>query len=223
MASTLAHELNQPLMALSNFAAAAQAFAEQGQHGLLVASLDDISAAGQRAGEIVARIRGFVRQRSGERRTVHAERGASPRCWRCSSRNAARARRARHWRWQPDLPAVRGDRVLLEQVLLNLVLNGLQATQHLARRAASCRSRRPRDGDSWCVRVADHGPGIRPEVAAQLFEPFFTSKADGLGLGLNICRTIIEGHGGHLGFENRAEGGAVFFFTLPPHHDPDPH
>ena len=66
------------------------------------------------------------------------------------------------------------------------------------------------------MRVADRGPGISPKAAAQLFEPFFTSKADGLGLGLNICRTIIESHGGHLGHENRAGGGAGFFFTLPP-------
>ena len=68
----------------------------------------------------------------------------------------------------------------------------------------------------WALVVADRGPGIDAETAEHLFEPFFTSKADGLGLGLNICRTIIESHGGHLCYDNRAEGGAVFFFTLPP-------
>jgi two-component system sensor histidine kinase DctS len=72
-----------------------------------------------------------------------------------------------------------------------------------------------REDEMLVVRVADRGPGISSEVEAHLFEPFFTSKADGLGLGLNICRTIIESHGGHLGFEKRAEGGAMFFFTLP--------
>jgi C4-dicarboxylate-specific signal transduction histidine kinase len=115
----------------------------------------------------------------------------------------------------PDLPPLRADRVLLEQVLLNLVLNSLQATQHLgtARRVVQIEARR--EGEMLRVRVADRGPGIGPEAAAHLFEPFFTSKADGLGLGLNICRTIIESHGGHLAFENRDEGGAVFFFTLP--------
>lgn len=65
-----------------------------------------------------------------------------------------------------------------------------------------------------CVRVADSGPGIGPDIAAQLFEPFFTTKAEGLGLGLNICRTIVESHGGRLSFDNRCEGGAVFTVYL---------
>jgi C4-dicarboxylate-specific signal transduction histidine kinase len=114
-----------------------------------------------------------------------------------------------------DLPPVRGDRVLLEQVLLNLVLNSLQAAQHLGAPRRVVQIDAARDGDMLVVRVADRGPGLGPEVEAHLFEAFFTSKADGLGLGLSICRTIIEGHGGHLGHQNRAGGGAVFFFTLP--------
>ena len=214
MASTLAHELNQPLMALSNFAAAARAFAEQGQKEMLVASLGDISAQATRAGEIVARIRGFVRQRSGQVELCSlAEVIASVLSLIEPER---RSRKARHEvKLAPDLPPVRGDRVLLEQVLLNLVLNSLQAAQHLGAPRRLVQIEAARDADMLVVRVADRGPGLSPEVEAQLFEPFFTSKADGLGLGLNICRTIIEGHGGHLGHENRADGGAVFFFTLP--------
>jgi PAS domain S-box-containing protein len=214
MASTLAHELNQPLMALSNFAAAAKAFAEQGPKDLLVASLGDISAQATRAGEIVARIRGFVRQRSGQMELCTlAEVIASVQSLIEPERRSRKARL--ELTLATGLPPVRGDRVLLEQVLLNLVLNSLQASQHLSAPRRVVQIEAARDGDMLVVRVADRGPGVRPEVEAQLFEPFFTSKADGLGLGLNICRTIIESHGGHLGHENRAGGGAVFFFTLP--------
>jgi two-component system, LuxR family, sensor histidine kinase DctS len=214
MASTLAHELNQPLMALSNFAAAATAFAEQGPKELLVASLGDISAQATRAGEIVARIRGFVRQRSGQvELCTLAEVIASVQSLVEPERRSRKARI--ELKLAAQLPPVRGDRVLLEQVLLNLVLNSLQAAQHLGAPRRVVQIEAAHDGDMLVVRVADRGPGVSPEVEAQLFEPFFTSKADGLGLGLNICRTIIEGHGGHLGHENRAGGGAVFFFTLP--------
>lgn len=215
MASTLAHELNQPLMALSNFAAAARAFAERGPKEMLVASLDDIGAQAARAGEIVARIRGFVRQRSGQQALCHLADVVSS--VQTLIEPERRSRKARlELKIAPDLPPVMADRVLLEQVLLNLVLNALQAAQHMGAPRRVVQIEAARDGDLLVLRVADRGPGISPEAAAHLFEPFFTSKADGLGLGLNICRTIVEGHGGHLGYANRDEGGAVFFFTLPP-------
>ena len=214
MASTLAHELSQPLMALSNFAAAAQAFAEQGPKSMLIASLGDISAQAQRAGEIVTRIRGFVRQRSGGVESVQmSEVVASVLALVEPERRSRKARIDNQV--ATTLPPVRGDRVLLEQVLLNLVLNGLQATQPMGASRRVVQIDTSVAADTLTVRVTDHGPGISAEVASHLFEAFFTSKADGLGLGLNICRTIVEGHGGHLGFDNRAEGGAVFFFTLP--------
>jgi PAS domain S-box-containing protein len=215
MASTLAHELNQPLMALSNFAVAARAFAEQGPKELLVASLADISAQATRAGEIVARIRGFVRQRSGQAELCTlAEVIASVQALIEPERRSRKARL--ELKLAPDLPPLRADRVLLEQVLLNLVLNSLQAAQHMGAARRVVQIEAAHEGEMLVVRVTDRGPGISPEIAAHLFEPFFTSKADGLGLGLNICRTIIESHGGHLGHENRVEGGALFFFTLPP-------
>jgi len=109
---------------------------------------------------------------------------------------------------------VRGDRVLLEQVLLNLAMNGLQAMQQTQPEQRVLEIETAVFDGGVCVRVADHGPGIGPEIAAQLFEPFFTTKAEGLGLGLNICRTIVESHGGRLSFDNRADGGAVFTVYL---------
>jgi PAS domain S-box-containing protein len=213
MASTLAHELNQPLMALSSFASAAQAFAGQGKHGLLVSSLDDIAAQAQRAAEIVRRIRGFVRQR-----TQGVEPVSLNECVASVLgllKPEIRQRKARViTRLQADLPAVHGDRVLLEQVLLNLVLNGLQAMHDMPVQRRIVEIDTVAAEGTLMLSVADHGPGIDPAAAAQLFTSFFTTKKEGLGLGLNICRTIIESHRGRLSFENRPGGGAVFIVHL---------
>ena len=114
--------------------------------------------------------------------------------------------------------AVRGDRVLLEQVVVNLIQNALQAMQDQPPRSPPRRDielacRRTEQG--LRVSVADRGPGIPPERLEQVFAPFFTTKPDGLGLGLSICRTIVEAHGGCITAENRAGGGAILAFTLP--------
>ena len=218
MVSTLAHELNQPLMAVSNLASAAKAFAAQGNRELLDRSLDEASAQAQRAGEVVQRIRRFVRQRTS---------GLEP----CSLNDVAanmlalmqpeiRIRKARVvTRLAPDLPKVSGDTVLLEQVLLNLILNGLQAMQDLPPAKRLIEIETLVDDGTVCLRVTDHGPGVPAEAAAHLFEPFFTTKADGLGLGLNLCRTIVESHRGHLSFEHRPGGGAIFNVQLPHEQD----
>jgi two-component system sensor histidine kinase DctS len=119
-----------------------------------------------------------------------------------------------------DLPAVLCDRTMVEQVLLNLARNGMQAmgetpvqARHLqfrVRRAAANAQQ------AWLeFAVIDSGSGIAPEVAEQLFTPFFTTKREGMGLGLSLCRTVIEQHGGHLGYSPRAGGGTEFVFTLP--------
>lgn len=214
MASTLAHELNQPLMALSNFAAAAQALAQGGPPGLLAQSLDDIRAQAQRASEIVRRIRGMVRQGSGLAERFSADELVDTvLAW---LKPEITARRVRIGRSLPaGLPPVLADRVLAEQLLLNLLLNALQALdgQPPGRRRIELAARV--EGGRMVFSVADHGPGVAPEHAGQLFAPFFTTKADGLGLGLKICRTIAEAHGGALAWHPRPGGGAVFEFSLP--------
>lgn len=213
MASTLAHELNQPLMALSNFASAAKAFAEQGNQQLLVSSLDETMAQAQRSAEIVRRIRGFVRQR-----TVGTEDCAVS----ALVTNALallqgemRQRQARaEVRMPADLPPVRGDRVLLEQVLLNLVSNSLQAMQATPPEQRVVEIEAELLAGRVHIRVADQGAGIDAALAEQVFAPFFTTKAGGLGLGLNICRTIVEAHRGRLSFADRPGGGTVFTLAL---------
>jgi signal transduction histidine kinase len=117
------------------------------------------------------------------------------------------------------LPAVRGDRVHLSQVLLNLVLNAMEAGAQAgeARQRVSIRARF--DAASGCceVCVSDSGPGIPPDQLNLIFEPFFTSKSEGMGMGLSISRTIVEAHGGKMWAENEPRGGATFHFTVPLH------
>lgn len=214
MASTLAHELNQPLMALSNFAVAARALAAQGPSDLLPGALDEIVGQSQRASEIVKRVRAFINPQRGQYEILamvdvltHAHDLLEP---------ELKAQGATLRLLLEDAGArVRGDRVLLEQVLVNLVHNALQAMQDQPRHrrtiALACR----RSEGGLRIGVADQGPGIPAEQLDQVFSPFFTTKPDGLGLGLNICRSIVEAHGGAIGVENRPGGGATFSFTLP--------
>jgi PAS domain S-box-containing protein len=213
MASTLAHELNQPLMALSNFASAAKAFAEQGNQQLLVSSLDETMAQAQRSAEIVRRIRGFVRQRTvGTEDCAVAALVANALAL---LQGEMRMRQARaEVRIPAGLPEVRGDRVLLEQVLLNLLSNSLQAMQATPPEQRLVEVEAEVLAGRMHIRVADRGPGIDAALAEQVFAPFFTTKTGGLGLGLNICRTIVEAHRGRLSFANRDGGGTVFTLEL---------
>jgi PAS domain S-box-containing protein len=235
MASTLAHELNQPLMALSNFAVAARALATRAAvpagaaavagtsaDTLLAGALDEIVEQSKRASEIVKRVRAFINPQRAhyesltmESVIVHAETLLKPEL----QRDGVALRLV-----LDDAGAtVRGDRVLLEQVLVNLIHNALHAMQDLpqngspscspARRGIELSTRRVDQGVR--VTVADEGAGIPPDQLEQVFAPFFTTRRDGLGLGLNICRTIVEAHGGFIEVDNRAGGGAAFSFTLP--------
>ena len=214
MASTLAHELNQPLMALSNFAVAARSMAEQGHTEYLGTALDGIVEQSTRASEIVGRVRAFInpaRAQYGPQdihaRIVHVVDMLHTEL----QRNEVHIR----MRFAPGLAPVRGDRVLLEQVLMNLIQNAEQVMQRVPPTQREITLTTQAQGTLVEVQVADQGPGIPADKIAKIFTPFFTTRSDGLGLGLNICRTIIEAHGGHLKASNRPDGGAAFAFTLP--------
>ena len=213
MASTLAHELNQPLMALSNFAIAARTIAGQAHMDVLVAALDDMVEQSQRASEIVQRVRGFINPSRGryEACDVHAVIAHSLALLKSElERQSVTVTK----QLAADLPPVRGNRVLLEQVLINLLQNAAQAMQELPapQRLIDIETRLLER--SVLILVGDAGPGVPEALLEQVFTPFFSTKPEGLGLGLNICRTIVEAHGGHLTVANRAGGGAVFTFTL---------
>jgi signal transduction histidine kinase len=116
----------------------------------------------------------------------------------------------------PDLPPVHGDRVQLQQVVLNLILNGLDAMRDVKPRHRTHVLRTARGGgDTVEVTVQDSGAGIEKADLDHIFEAFYTTKADGLGMGLAIVRSIVEAHGGRVGARNNPEGGASFSFTLP--------
>ena len=113
------------------------------------------------------------------------------------------------------LPEISGDRILLGQVLLNLIRNAIDAEREVTSERRRIEIDVQRDGGYVLVRVFDHGCGIAEGIASRLFEPFFTTKAEGMGMGLNICRSVIEGHHGRLWFEGQPTGGTVFSLRLP--------
>lgn len=225
MASTLAHELNQPLAALVNYAAAAKSLAAQGKPELLNDTLAALSAQALRAADIVGRIRRWVRQHPAAdaarepcdlNATVDQSLGLLLRAEARRHGVAVRLDLAR------EPVRVSADRVLLEQVVLNLGLNALQAMQSQATPAhgPDLLLRTAAEDGHACLQVLDRGPGLATEIAERLFEPFFTTREGGLGLGLNICRSIVESMGGALLARNREGGGAIFEIRLPLHPAP---
>ncbi len=222
MASTLAHELNQPLAALVNYAAAAKSLAAQGKPELLNETLAALSAQALRAADIVGRIRHWVRQHPAAREPCDLNAAVDQ-----SLALLLRAEARRHGvAVRLDLARepvrVSADRVLLEQVVLNLGLNALQAMQsHTAPpQVHELLLRTVAEAGHASLQVLDRGPGLPPEIAERLFEPFFTTREGGLGLGLNICRSIVESMGGELLARNREGGGAIFEIRLPLHQTP---
>jgi PAS domain S-box-containing protein len=214
MASTLAHEISQPLTAIGANTSAAKLFAEQGDIQQLQLTLDKISLQKSRATEIVKAIKDHTRKK-----TLGAEICDINRIVQSviSFLGPEVQRRKANIVHHPgaNLPVIRGDRVLLEQVLSNLILNSLQAMQEQPNSARVVDIMTTLLADVVLVKVCDRGTGIPAEIGDQLFKNFVTTKEKGLGIGLSICRTIIEQHGGRLVFENRPTGGTIFQFELP--------
>lgn len=222
MASTLAHELNQPLAALVNYAAAAKSLAAQGKPALLNDTLAALSAQALRAADIVGRIRHWVRQHPAAREPCDLNAAVDQSLGLLLRAEARRHGVAVRLDLAREPVRVSADRVLLEQVVLNLGLNALQAMQsHTAPpHGPELLLRTAADDGHACLQVLDRGPGLAPEIAERLFEPFFTTREGGLGLGLNICRSIVESMGGALLARNREGGGAIFEIRLPLHPAP---
>jgi signal transduction histidine kinase len=220
MATTLAHEINQPLASIVNCLTAARTLLERrGVHGERLREAIDLAyeQAGQ-AAAVVARIREFVRTREPRRECLSLD-GVIERVVHLQQVDAQKNRVQVRIALAPALPQVLVDRVMIEQVLTNLIRNGIEAMHatHPAERVLSIDARVNAE-ERVEVRVADHGPGVSRTEEAQLFTPFFTTKPDGMGIGLAICRSIVEFHEGHLYFERASGGGSAFVFTLPPAH-----
>jgi PAS domain S-box-containing protein len=216
LAAAIAHEVNQPLCAILGNAQAAQRLLASDSPDLAEVgeALRDIVAGGRRARDVIARIRGLLQNRRPEPAPVDLNE---------ATREAVALLQHRLTRkgvdlsldLSADLPPVLGDRVQLQQVLLNLLVNAIEAMAAAARpRELSVRSARDEAG-TVIVSVRDSGPGIAPEHAGRAFDPFFTTKPGGLGVGLAISRSIVAAHGGRIWAESNAARGAAFHFSLP--------
>lgn len=229
MASLLSHELNQPLAAIASYATGSLNLMSDSRHAaspetqsLLRQAAQRIAEQAERAGRVIKSVHDFVRRREQAREVLRVDdliESVLP-----LVRLQARKSGARIELDLPSpLPRVVCDRTMLEQVLLNLTRNGIQAmetTTPLPKRELIIRVRQTHE--RWVsFSVIDHGRGVPPDVAQRLFTPFFTTRAEGMGLGLSLCRTVIEQHGGVLDFQNlpgssaNRAGGAEFRFTLP--------
>jgi two-component system sensor kinase FixL len=215
MASALAHELNQPLAAISNYMKGSRRLLEnstEASAGRVLDALDKAAEQAVRAGQIIRRLRDFVARGETEKRVERVSKLIEE-----SSALALVGAREQgikvRFRIDPDADFVLADRVQIQQVLLNLLSNAMEAMQEGSRRELTVTTKSV-DDDMVQVEVTDTGHGIPPDVAEKLFVPFMTTKATGMGVGLSISRTIVESHGGRMGFEAPATGGACFRFTL---------
>ncbi len=247
MASLLSHELNQPLAAIASYATGSINLLRTRpeptpQRRLDAESVEDLELAmrriaeqAERAGKVIKSVHDFVRRRDQAREPVTAQ-ALLDAIMPLVSLQARKLRVQIQTRVEDRLPPVLCDRTMVEQVLLNLARNAMQAV------ASDTEASGPGDrvvilqvrhipgnertahSAGWIeFAVTDRGPGIAEDVARQLFTPFFTTKIEGMGLGLSLCRTVVEQHGGFLGFEPNTPRGTIFRFTLPVVSRPEVH
>ena len=216
LASSLAHELSQPLGAILRNTEAAEMLldAERPDVEELKAIVADIHRDDRRAGEVIDRLRALLKRRQMVSQPLHLD--ALVNDVQAVIRADAASRHVTiDWQVEPGLPPIAGDRVHLSQVLINLIINAMDAVMERAPadRRVAVQARRG-DGQAVELCVSDTGHGIPPELLSRIFEPFYTTKESGMGMGLSICRTIVNEHRGALTAENRPEGGATFRISL---------
>lgn len=221
MASLLSHELNQPLAAISSYATGSMNLLKDSAPapGELHTAMRRIAEQAERAGKVIRSVHDFVRRRDQAREAV-APVALVEAVMPLVSLQARKLGVSVRTQFEQGLPPVVCDRTMVEQVLLNLARNAMQAMDQPGIRVRSLQIRVQRaasnENQRWIeFSVADVGPGIPEDVARQIFTPFYTTKAEGMGLGLSLCRTVVEQHGGFLGFEPNVPQGTIFRFTLP--------
>jgi len=217
LTSSLAHELNQPLAAIRNYANAAQRFLSQGEPDLSKTreALEGIIRDDRRAAEVIGRVRGLLKKEEPRYRPVHMNNVIQEILTFIRSDSVLEGLSI-ETELAPELPAVPGDRVQLQQVLLNLMLNAVDA-MNKARPDLRKLVIKTENKEEQGVRISvkDFGSGIDKAHRDKLFEPFYTTKSGGMGMGLAISQRIIHAHGGSIWAENNPDGGATFVFELP--------
>jgi two-component system, LuxR family, sensor histidine kinase TtrS len=218
MSSMLAHELNQPLSAIANFARGMARRIDAGrlEPGPLLSASNDIAEQAQRASDIMQRIRGFAGKRPVRRERLDLRATLDGAVALFFSMLTQPPRLEQIFDDDARGPWVQADRLQVEQVLLNLMKNALDAMTALPPPQRRIVLHARPDGGHFRISVTDNGSGLAPEAIACLFQPFFTTKPDGVGLGLAICKRVVEAHGGRLWAEPGPEGrGLTLHFTLP--------
>jgi two-component system, LuxR family, sensor kinase FixL len=215
MASALAHEVNQPLTAATNYLEAGQVLLARSHPPSAERAREVFDKAAEqleRATQLVRRLRDFARKGESERRPepigkLIDEAAALALIGARDSGIKVQLRIA------PELPEVAVDRIQVQQVVVNLIRNAVEAMESELRELTVTAA--PDGNGGVAIRVADTGPGLAPHVVERLFQPFVTTKPQGMGIGLSICRAIVEAHGGKLRAEPNPGGGTVFAFSLP--------
>jgi two-component system sensor kinase FixL len=217
MAAAMAHEINQPLAAIANYASAGKRMLKGGEGDIeiVISALDGISTQAHRAGEIIRRLRSFVRPEMVQRETANLStivHGILP----LAELDARANNIALEIDVREDLPDIEADQVQIQQVILNLLRNGIDAMVDVNPEDRQLTLTASADADDNIrIDVIDRGNGISEEVGAKLFNPFYTTKQSGMGMGLAICQTIVKSHGGTLSCANNLDSGATFSVTLP--------
>ncbi len=216
MASAIAHELNQPLSAIASYTTGCLNVLDAGEppRSELKEALQKVAQQAQRAGRIIRRVYEFVRKSEPAKTAVRINAVVDEAVGFVDAEAHKRGVKIRSQLSQAD-PELHADRLMLQEVLLNLVRNGMDAMAATPPENRQILITSESNGASVIVCVADRGCGLTPEVQEKLFEPFFTTKPEGMGMGLNICRSIVELHRGRLWAEPNPGGGTVFSFSLP--------
>ncbi|HET8997447.1 MAG TPA: PAS domain S-box protein [Acetobacteraceae bacterium] len=213
LVSSLVHEVNQPLTAIGNYTQAIQRLLAAGNAERVPLALEKIVEQTERAYQIIQRLRDFVRKGQSQRRAERLGETIQEAIALAAIGPAARGATIRT-EVAPGVDRVEIDRIQIEQVLFNLLRNALEAMQGQPRREVLVRAQPAADGMVE-VAVADSGPGLPDTVRQKLFQPFVTTKAAGMGVGLSVCKGIVEAHGGQMTADDRPGGGTVFRFTVP--------
>ena len=217
MASTLAHELNQPLAAIANYNNGCVRRLQSGEYSEedLLAAMEKSTAQAERAGKIIQRVRDFVRKREPNRHAASVN-GIIDEVARLVEIDAEKEQVQFRLDLAAGLPPVCADRIMIEQVILNLIKNAIEAMRETDPEHRELAITTHANGNGTIeIAISDRGHGIGPEVEQALFSPFFTTKPNGMGMGLNICRSIVEFHDGRLWFTPNRGRGSIFRFTLP--------